>query len=102
MSLPFLVSTYAQSAPEGTDAQAIVDSAIERIRERHTDVDRYLPAMEFLSTKVFTDHRGLPILAYLEVLYCAVKHGDFSRDWRKQLRAAVHGAVAGPIAAHLN
>ena len=103
MSLPFLASTYAQFAPEGTDAQSVIDSAVDQLRERHADVDRYLPAMEFLSTKVFTDHHSLPLVAYIEVLYCAVKHGDFSREWRKQLRAqAVHGALAGPIAAHVN
>lgn len=35
---------------------------------------------------MFTDHKRMPIDDYLETLYCAVKHGDFSRSWRVALK----------------
>lgn len=87
MPLSFLAHTYQLAAPTLSAEQVdeVISEAVLRARQKHPDVDRFLTAMDFLSTKVFTDHRGLPLDAYIEMLYCAVKHGDFSREWRRQI-----------------
>lgn len=87
--LELLARTYHLSAPTEIPperAQGVVSAAVERARAKHPDFDRFLPGIEFLSGCVFTDHKRMPIDDYLETLYCAVKHGDFSRSWRVALK----------------
>ena len=86
--LPLIAKTYYLAAPHvgEENAQAVVDAAVERARAKHPDFDRFLPGVEFLSGAFFTDHKKMPLDDYLETLYCAVKHGDYSRSWRASLR----------------
>ncbi len=86
--LDAIVYTYCLALPahSAEEARTVVDDAIERARAKHRDFDRFLPAIDQLSKCVFTDHRQMPLDAYLEVLYCGVKHGDFSREWRAALK----------------
>ncbi len=84
-----LRKTYELAMPDLLPPEVVdeaIDSAVGRAREKHSDFDRFLPAIEFLSTVFFTDHRAMPLDAYLETLYCAVKHGDFARPWRMDLK----------------
>lgn len=88
MDFPLLVESYALAVPE-LDRPAIesaIAEACQRARDKHADYERFLPAMQFLATVFFTDHRAMPLDAYLETLYCAVKHGDFAKAWRLQLK----------------
>jgi hypothetical protein len=93
---PLIAKTYALAAPQISEehAQIVIDSAVDRARLKHGDFDRFAPGIEFLSGVFFTDHSRLPLDDYLEVLYCAVKHADFSRAWRAQLRKAPAAAPA--------
>ena len=99
MALPFVVDTYRLAAPhiEAGEAETVVGAALEAAREKHPDLERFLPAMDFLSTVIFTDHRNIPLADFLEVLYCAAKHADFARPWRAQLREQKRSAdTPGP------
>jgi hypothetical protein len=88
MALDMIASTYRLAAPHVSveEARHVVDAAIERAREKHADFDRFLPGMEFLATVFFTDHKRMPLDDYLETLYCGVKHADYSKKWRAELR----------------
>ena len=88
MALDFLVHTYLTAAPDLGEAaaRAVIDAAVERARAKHADFDRFLPGIEFLSNVFFTDHKRMPLDDYLETLYTAVKHGDFTRSWREKLK----------------
>lgn len=96
MSFEVLRGTYAIAAShlnaDGVDA--IVDGALERAREKHHDLERFLPAMEFLATVFFCDHVKMPIDDYLETLYCGAKHSDYARRWRAHLRKQAAAAPA--------
>jgi hypothetical protein len=99
MSFEVLLGTYKRARPD-LDSEVIdgvVKAALERARAKHQDWDRFAPAVEFLSAVFFTDHAKLPIDDYLETLYCAVKHGDFSRRWRALLRASESHPAAPPV-----
>jgi hypothetical protein len=87
-SLLPVVETYLLAMPNASRETVIslVDGAAERARAKHADFDRFLPGIEHLATVFFTDHRRMPLDDYLESLYCAVKHGDFSKSWRLQLK----------------
>lgn len=87
--LPFVCETYLSfvSGVERGDVEQVVNDAIERAQKKHSDFDRFLPGVHFLSSVVFCAHDKIPIDDYLETLYCAVKHGDYTRSWRTQLRA---------------
>jgi hypothetical protein len=61
-------------------------AAVQEARDKHPDFDRFLPGVEFLSTVFFTNHKSMPLCDYIETLYCAVKHADFTRPWRAQLK----------------
>ncbi|MFZ0591497.1 MAG: hypothetical protein WAM39_13615 [Bryobacteraceae bacterium] len=102
MNLSFLAQTYAIACPDLSPEQVaeVISSALDRAREKHADFDRFLPAVEFLSTKVFTDHKSIPLDAYIETLYAAVKHSDFARDWRKEI--ARQRQMQEPLSAHIN
>jgi len=83
-----LHSTYQMAAP-GTaadDIDRIIEGALARAREKHADWEHFALGIEFLSSVFFTDHHKMPLDDYLESLYCAVKHGDFSKPWRAELR----------------
>lgn len=86
--LDLVKQTYLLAAPEiGADESSrVVDAALERARAKHPDFDRFLPGIEFLSGVFFTDHKKMPIDDYLETLYCAVKHADYSKAWRANLK----------------
>jgi len=90
MSFDVLKHTYAVAcptlAPEAIEA--VVEAALVRAQEKHPDFERFAPAMEFLATVFFTDHTHMPLDDYLETLYCGVKHGDYSKGWRADLRRA--------------
>lgn len=88
MSLDLITRTYALALPDADEAEArrVIDAAIERARAKHADFDRFLPGVEFLSEVFFTAHTRLPLDDYIETLYCAVKHADFSKSWRVQLK----------------
>jgi hypothetical protein len=88
MRLSFVVETYALALPEisAGEAESIVEGRIEQAIQKHADFVRFLPAIDFMSRAFFTDHRRMPLDDYLETLYCAVKHGDFSRAWRAELK----------------
>jgi hypothetical protein len=88
MDLPFVVETYRLALPDDQkhEAPAIVAAALARARGKHSDFDRFLPAVEHLAGLVFTDHSRLGLDDYLETLYCSVKHSDFARDWRASLK----------------
>lgn len=90
MSFDVLAGTYQRARPDLDPAviTAVLSSAVERARTKHHDWDHFAPAVEFLSTVVFTDHIRIPLDDYLETLYCAAKHGDFTRKWRAMLKAA--------------
>jgi hypothetical protein len=83
-----VIATYLLALPEASQKEAteIVTAAAEAARQKHADFDRFLPGIEFLSTVFFTDHKRMPLTDYLETLYCAVKHADFSKAWRQQLK----------------
>lgn len=88
MALDFIVQSYLLAAPRvgEEEARRVVDAAADHAREKHADFDRFLPGIEHLSSVVFTDHRRIPLDDYLETLYCAVKHADFTRPWRVALK----------------
>ena len=88
MSFDLLRQTYALAAPELDSAgvDAAIDGALERAREKHMDLDRFAPAIEFLATVFFCNHSAMPLDDYIETLYCAAKHSDFARRWRAELR----------------
>jgi glycosyltransferase A (GT-A) superfamily protein (DUF2064 family) len=95
MAFELLAHSYLLAAPaigEGGAAR-VIDEALARAREKHPDFVRFEPAIEFLSTVFFTDHARMPIDDYLETLYCAVKHGDFSKTWRLLLKKPASDAV---------
>jgi hypothetical protein len=93
--LDLIVRTYALALPEPDEAEArrVVDAAVERARGKHRDFDRFLPGIEALSGVFFTSHTRIPLDDYLETLYCSVKHGDFTKSWRAELKKP---AVSGP------
>lgn len=87
---PLVEHAYALSLPESERGQAAaaVKAAVEKVRARHPlDFERWYPGMEFLSSVFFCDHTQIPLVDYLEALYCVVKHAHFTRSWREQLRA---------------
>ena len=88
MAFDVVTETYKCARPDLDPAavEEVIRGAVERAREKHNDFDRFRPAIEFLATVFFTDHRKMPIDDYLETLYCAVKHGDYSKPWRAELR----------------
>lgn len=88
--LEIIQHTYQAARPDLDPAVivGVVTAAVERARAKHADWDHFAPAVEFLSTVVFTDHIRIPLDDYLETLYCAAKHGDFTRKWRALLKAA--------------
>lgn len=88
MSFAVIRETYRAARPDLDPAavEDVITAAVERAREKHNDFDRFRPAIEFLATVFFTDHKRMPIDDYLETLYCAVKHGDYSKPWRAELR----------------
>jgi hypothetical protein len=90
LMFPILQKTYETARPDLAPAviEGVIRAALERARAKHLDWSRFEPAIEFLAGVFFTDHARLPIDDYLETLYCAVKHGDFSRRWRALLRAS--------------
>jgi hypothetical protein len=90
MSFEVVTETYKSARPDLEPAvvEGVIEAALERARAKHQDWERFAPAIEFLSAVFFTDHVKMPIDDYLETLYCAVKHGDFSRRWRALLRAS--------------
>lgn len=83
-----LKQTYALAAPGVSQAEidSVIEMALDRARAKHSDFERFTPAIEHLSTVIFTDHKRIPLDDYLETLYCGVKHGDFSRSWRLELK----------------
>ncbi len=88
MALDFITQSYLLAAPDISEAEArrVVSAAAEHARGKHADFDRFLPGIEHLSSVVFTDHRKIPLDDYLETLYCAVKHADFTKPWRVALK----------------
>jgi hypothetical protein len=87
---PLVVHTYALSLPEQERGQAAgaVKAAVEEVRARHPlDFNRWYLGMEFLSSVFFCNHAEMPLVDYIESLYCVVKHAQFTRSWREQLRA---------------
>jgi len=86
--LPFVCAMYSAAVPDLSPevVQSVVASAVERARAKHADFDRFLPGIDALSRVVFSSHREIPLDDYLEVLYCAVKHAQFTKPWREQLR----------------
>lgn len=90
--MPFAIvrDTYKRARPDLDPlvVDGVIKAALDRAREKHPDWLRFEPAIEFLSLHFFTNHSTMPIDDYLETLYCAVKHGDFSRRWRALLRAS--------------
>lgn len=90
MGFEVVTETYKRSRPDLEPAvvEGVIKAALDRARTKHTDWNRFEPAIEFLSAVFFTDHHKMPIDDYLETLYCGVKHGDFSRRWRALLRAS--------------
>lgn len=95
--LDLVKQTYLLAAPEIGEAEAsrVVDAAVDRARAKHADFDRFLPGIEFLSGCVFTDHRKIPLDDYVELLYCGVKHADFSKSWRANLKRPAPATTAG-------
>jgi hypothetical protein len=98
MSFEVLTETYHRVRPDMEAARilAVMEAAMQRARSKHADWDHFAPAIEFLSLVIFTDHARIPLDDYLESLYCAVKHGDFSRKWREKLRATKAAAAPAP------
>lgn len=92
---PFVLETYrgALDEPEKHYAEGALEAAVAVMRSHHQDFDRFCPAMEFLSHFFFTNHAEMPLADYIEALYCIAKHGDFTRSWRAQLRAAARPEV---------
>lgn len=88
MDLALLVETYRLALPaeQQQEAPARVAAAVERARAKHADFNRFLPAVETLAGSFFCDHSRMPLDAYIESLYCAVKHSDFAREWRAELK----------------
>jgi hypothetical protein len=88
MILPFVCAMYAAAVPglSPEDVERVIADAVGRARAKHPDFDRFLPGVDALSRAVFSSHREIPLDDYLECLYCAVKHGDFTRRWREQLK----------------
>ena len=88
MPLAFIVQTYHQARPDLSveEIEFVVGMAVHEARAKHPDFDRFLPGIEFLSTVFFTDHTKMPLSDYIETLYCGVKHADFTRPWRAQLK----------------
>lgn len=93
--LDIIQRTYSAARPDLPEAQivALIASAAMRAKAKHADWEHFAPAIEFLATVFFTDHRSMPLDDYLETLYCAVKHGDFSRAWRAKLRGRTPAIV---------
>lgn len=96
MDLPFIVETYRGALPEEQKYQAehLVAAAVRRAREKHSDFDRFTPAVDFLSRAFFVNHALIPLDDYIESLYCAVKHGDFTKSWRAQLKRPAPSPVS--------
>jgi hypothetical protein len=90
MELQFLVHTIQAANQELTEEQAgsFLSAALVRANDKHHDFQRFVPVMEFLATAVFCDYKQIPLDDFIEVLYCTVKHGDFTRPWRAQIRKA--------------
>lgn len=90
MSFEMIRATYQAAVPEVAERTVadVVSQAVDRARAKHADWARFEPGVEFLATVFFTDHKRMPLDNYLETLYCAVKHGDFTKDWRKELKKA--------------
>jgi hypothetical protein len=88
MNFPFIVETYGAQTPDlaRETAEAVVDAAVERARAKHPDFDRFVPGIDMLSRFVFAAHSNIPLDAYIETLYCATKHGDFTKSLRDELR----------------
>jgi hypothetical protein len=88
MILPFITAMYQAAVPDlgPMDVQNVIADAVERARAKHADFDRFLPGVDMLSRVVFSSHREIPLDDYIEVLYCAVRHGDFTKSWRGQLK----------------
>jgi hypothetical protein len=88
MELPIIVETYRAALPEEKKPEAalLVAAAIDRARKKHADWERFLPGIDFLSHHIFVNHRDIPLDDFLECLYCCVKHGDFTKSWRMQLK----------------
>jgi hypothetical protein len=88
MAFELLNKTYSMARPDLDPG--VIDStislAVGRAKDKHPDFERFQPGIDFLSTVFFTDHQKMPLDDYIETLYCAVKHADFTRDWRAQLR----------------
>jgi hypothetical protein len=101
MLFSFVLETYRGSLEESEQhyAEGAVEAAVAVLRSKHPDFEHFYPLMEFLSHFFFTNHAEMPLADYLEALYCVAKHGDFTRSWRAQLRAAarpveaIHGDV---------
>lgn len=95
MEFPMIEHTYLLALPEAEQANAgrLVHAALERARAKHSDFERFAPAIEFLSRNFFSCHNTMPLDDYIETLYCGVKHGDFSRSWRAHLRKAPAAAA---------
>lgn len=93
--LDIIQKTYASARPDLPEASivAVVVAAAMRAKTKHPDWEHFAPAIEFLSTVFFTDHWSMPLDDYLETLYCAVKHGDFTRAWRLKLRGRTPAVV---------
>jgi hypothetical protein len=88
MILGFLVESYLIARPDmdRLDVEQVVAAAVERAREKHSDFDRFLPAIEYLGQVFFTDHRLMPLDVFIETLYCSCKHGDYAKAWRADLK----------------
>lgn len=88
MAFALLLKTYALARPD-LDQEVIestISLALARAQDKHPDFEHFTPGIDFLSTVFFTDHKKMPLDDYIETLYCAVKHADFSREWRAKLR----------------
>lgn len=98
--LDIIQRTYQAARPdlEAEKVLEVIVAAVDRARLKHNDWDHFAPAIEFLGTVFFTDHVKMPIDDYLETLYCAVKHGDFSKAWRAKLRTLKPAAADQPAA----
>lgn len=96
MKFPILLETYRAALPdaEKEHAERLVAAAVAQASGKHRDWGRFEPAIEHLSRLIFCNHAHVPLAVYLETLYCAVKHGDFSKAWRGELKRPAAAASA--------
>lgn len=88
MNFDALRTTYQIALPDAPrdEIDCVIDSALAAAAAKYPDFERFVEGIELLSTVFFTDHRKMPLSDYLETLYAAVKHADFTRPWRAAMK----------------